>query len=135
MDKIAFKFVRQNLANQLNLPFNSELDIKILTEPDGFTDIKKKVLDQLGVPETQRNAIQIVDISYSIVCAYFQPIPDDDADNEDIDLTTSSLMDITPINMTTKTKEYDSFYSFFFLTYCYIPLFINGRKHKDTIII
>ena len=76
-----------------------------MSEPDGLTGIKKEVLDQLGVSETQKNAIQIVDISYSIVCAYFQPIPDDDADNEDIDLTTSSLMDITHINMTTKTKE------------------------------
>ena len=68
--------------------------------PDKLTDIKKKVLDHLGVPETQRSAIQILDISYSIVCAYFQPIPDD----EDNALTSSGLMDITPINMTTPSN-------------------------------
>ena len=44
-DKISFKIIRQNLANQLNLPYNSELDIKILTHPDSLSDIKKKVLD------------------------------------------------------------------------------------------
>jgi hypothetical protein len=96
-DKVAFKIIRQNLANQLNLPYNSELDIKILEDRHGLTDLKKEILDHLGVPETQRNAIELVDIDYSTVCAYFELIPDDDSIN---DLTTSSLMDITPINMT-----------------------------------
>lgn len=99
-DKVVFKIIRQNLANQLNLPYNSELDIKILTKPDKVTDLKKKVLEQLGLSETQRSGIQILDISYSIVCAYYQAIPD--TDNEDLALT-SDLMDITPINKTTTT--------------------------------
>jgi hypothetical protein len=102
-DKVAFKIIRQNLASQLNLPYNSELDIRILEKPDGLTDIKKEVLDHLGVSETQRSAIQILDISYSIVCAYFQPIPGDDS-NGDAEFTSSGLMDITPINMTTPSN-------------------------------
>ena len=79
---------------------NSELDIKILEDPDELTDIKKVILDHLGLQQTQRNAIEIVDIDYSTICAYFQPIPNDDDINADTKVTTSSLMDITPINMT-----------------------------------
>ena len=43
-DKVAFKIIRQNLANQLNLPYNSELDIKILGTGNGLTDLKKEIL-------------------------------------------------------------------------------------------
>jgi hypothetical protein len=71
-----------------------------LEDRNSLTDLKKEILDRLGVPETQRSAIEIVDIDYSTVCAYFEPIPDNFNINEDTDLTTSSLMDITPINMT-----------------------------------
>lgn len=104
-DKIAFKIIRQNVASQLNLPYNSELDIKVLDDHDGIIDIKMKVLDHLGLQETQRNAIEIVDISYSIICAYFQPIPDDDDSLNERDILTRSLMDITPMNMTITTKN------------------------------
>ena len=76
-----------------------------MDDPDGITDIKKKVLDHLGLQETQRNAIEIVDISYSIICAYFQTIPDNDDSLNERDILASSLMDITPMNMTITTKN------------------------------
>ena len=76
-----------------------------MDDPDGITDIKKKVLDHLGLQETQRKAIEIVDISYSIICAYFQTIPDNDDSLNERDILASSIMDITSMNMTITTKN------------------------------
>lgn len=76
-----------------------------MDDHDGIIDIKMKVLDHLGLQETQRNAIEIVDISYSIICAYFQPIPDDDDSLNEKDILASSLMEIRPMNITITTKN------------------------------
>jgi hypothetical protein len=56
----------------LNLTANSELDIKLQDDPSNVSDVKQKVLDFLKVPYAPRDAIQIINVNYSTVCA--QPV-------------------------------------------------------------
>jgi len=70
-DKIVFVIRTPNLNSKVNLPVNSELDIKILKildDPHNVADIKQKVLAFLEVPNEPRSSIQIANIEYSITC-------------------------------------------------------------------
>jgi hypothetical protein len=68
-DKIVFKINSTELAKRVNLTAGTELDIKVLDNPKEVADIKKKVLDFLGVPNAKRETIQIIDVEYAIICA------------------------------------------------------------------
>jgi hypothetical protein len=68
-DKIVFKINSTELAKRVNLTAGTELDIKVLDNPTEVADIKKKVLDFLGVPSAKRETIQIIDVEYAIICA------------------------------------------------------------------
>jgi hypothetical protein len=68
-DKIVFKINSTELAKRVNLTAGTELDIKVLDNPKEVADIKKKVIDFLGVPTAKRETIQIIDVEYAIVCA------------------------------------------------------------------
>jgi YVTN family beta-propeller protein len=68
-DKIVFKILSSDLAERLNLTAGTELDIKIQDDPSKVADIKQKVLDSLQVPDAPRNATEIIDVNYAIICA------------------------------------------------------------------
>ncbi|MFZ0326859.1 MAG: hypothetical protein WAL66_06095, partial [Nitrososphaeraceae archaeon] len=67
-DKIVFFIRTPDLASKVNLPANTELDIKALDDPHKVADIKQEVLTFLEVPNEPRSAIQIVNVEYSIIC-------------------------------------------------------------------
>ena len=75
-DKIIFKITSRALATTLNLPFNSELDIKIQDSPVDVVDIKNEIALFLNIPTTtqNRNSLEIVDVDYDIVCTPSEPI-------------------------------------------------------------
>ena len=49
-DKIIFKINSTEFAKRLGLPYDSELDVKVLDNPKEVADIKKKVFTFLGFP-------------------------------------------------------------------------------------
>ena len=67
-DKIVFFIRTPDLASKVNLPANTELDIKVLDDPHKVADIKQEVLTFLEVPNEPKSAIQIVNVDYSIIC-------------------------------------------------------------------
>jgi hypothetical protein len=73
-DKIVFTVTDPRLASQANVTANIELDIKVLDDPQKVADLKQKVLNFLGVPNGNKNAIKIIDVEYAIICA-MQPPP------------------------------------------------------------
>jgi YVTN family beta-propeller protein len=70
-DKIVFKITSLDVAGNVNLPVDSELDIKVLDNPNVIIDIKKKILDFIHIPDTPeaRGALLIISVDHSIVCA------------------------------------------------------------------
>lgn len=69
-DKIIFKIIDQKIAKKIQQPFDSELDIKVLDNPKKVADLKKKILDFVGLSATPENrkAIEIIDVNYAILC-------------------------------------------------------------------
>src|SRR5437868_3580837 len=67
-DKIVFSIMSPDLGTRVNLPVNSELDIKVLDDPLKVADLKQKVLTFLNVPDEPRSSIQIANVEYSITC-------------------------------------------------------------------
>ena len=59
-------------SQKLNLTANPQLDIKVQDDPNNVSDVKQKVLDFLKVPYAPKDAIQIMNVNYSIICA--QPV-------------------------------------------------------------
>jgi hypothetical protein len=78
-DKIIFEIKDRRLAEKLNLPEDSELDIKVIDDPTKVADIKKKVLDFLKMPDdkpliiNKTEDIKIIDVEYAIICAASNP--------------------------------------------------------------
>ena len=72
-DKIVFMIMSPDLGRKVNLTAKTELDIKVLDDPLKVADIKQKVLDFLKVPNAPRNAIQILDVNYAIICGSSSP--------------------------------------------------------------
>ena len=68
-DKIVFYIASPDLARRLNLPMNTELDIKVLDDPLKVADLKQKVLTFLNAPDELRSSIQILEVRYAIICA------------------------------------------------------------------
>jgi hypothetical protein len=68
-DKIVFKILDQGLAKRHNLTANTELDIKVQDDPHSVADVKQKVLQFLNESNEFRNAIQIQDVQYALICA------------------------------------------------------------------
>ena len=68
-DKIVFKILSSDLAQRLNLTAGTELDIKIQDDSSKVADIKQKVHDFLKVPDAPRNATEIIDVNYAVICA------------------------------------------------------------------
>lgn len=70
-DKIVFMITRQNVAANLQVPFRSPLDVKVLDDPNTVADLKLKVMDffrtHLGsnIPDF-REAIDIISVAYAI---------------------------------------------------------------------
>jgi len=71
-DKIIFMIVNKEVAEYFGLPYRSELDIKVLDDPESVADIKRKVWDFLtGDPDSTppadfRKFIRIIDVDYAI---------------------------------------------------------------------
>ena len=68
-DKIIFAIKSPQLAAQVKLPANTELDIKVRDDPTKVADLKLKVLQFLGVPTESRNSIDILEVRYAMICA------------------------------------------------------------------
>jgi hypothetical protein len=85
-DKIIFSINNTDLAKRLNLTANTELDVKIMDDPNTVANIKQKLLEFLKVPNFSLESINILDVEYSIVCsskAGTLPLPPDgDADGD-----------------------------------------------------
>lgn len=85
-DKIIFKIVDQNIAKKIQQPFDSELDIKVLDNPKKVADLKKKILDFVGLAVTPENrkAIEVIDVNYAIICMEKKIVlpPNSDADGD-----------------------------------------------------
>src|ERR671910_1381321 len=69
-DKIIFKIINEEMAKKIQQPFDSELDIKVLDNPKEVADLKKKILDFLGLSDSAENrkGIIIIDVGYAILC-------------------------------------------------------------------
>src|SRR5215212_1177059 len=70
-DKIVFKIANVQLAQNLKLPPNTELDIKVLDDPTKVLDIKQRVLEFLNVSkqDVSYDLINIVGVDYALICA------------------------------------------------------------------
>ncbi|HXV89470.1 MAG TPA: hypothetical protein VD710_10335 [Nitrososphaeraceae archaeon] len=96
-DKIVFMVTDPRLASQTNVSANTELDIKVLDDPQKVANLKQKVLDFLGAPNGNKNAIKIIDVEYAIICAT-QPPPSNDVLPPDFpDTNTPSV--VTRLNL------------------------------------
>lgn len=75
-DKIIFQITSPDLASTVNLPLNSELDIKVQDSPLNVSDLKEKVIAFLNLTPSQenRNAIEIIDVDYHIACTPTEPV-------------------------------------------------------------
>jgi hypothetical protein len=75
-DKIIFKITSRALATTLNLPLNSELDIKIQDSPVDVIDIKNEIALFLNIPISaqNRNSLEVVDVDYDVACTPSEPI-------------------------------------------------------------
>jgi YVTN family beta-propeller protein len=67
-DKIIFTIRSIGLAQQLNLPVGTELEIKIVDQPDNIVNIKEKILEFLKVPNEEEHSIDIIDVDYALIC-------------------------------------------------------------------
>ena len=97
-DKIAFMITSPDLAQRVNLPANTELDIKVLNDTSKAVDIKQKVLEFLKVPNEPKDTIQILGISYDIICAslpIIQPQGEEDDDDDSITITKNNTTTTT----------------------------------------
>ncbi|HJS64663.1 MAG TPA: hypothetical protein VJ767_07365 [Nitrososphaeraceae archaeon] len=85
-DKIIFKIINQQVANKIQQPFNTEMDIKVLDNPRQVSDIKKNILNFLGLSITSehRAALEIIDVDYTILCIERKIVlrPDGDEDGD-----------------------------------------------------
>jgi hypothetical protein len=76
-DKIIFRLggplVAVNPVDQVNLdkiPRNTELDIKVLDDPERIADLRGKVLSFVGAVDSAvaRDQVAIIDVDYAMVC-------------------------------------------------------------------
>jgi hypothetical protein len=117
-DKIIFKILDQKIAKKIQQPFNSELDIKVIDNPKKVADLKKKILDFLGLAATPENrkAIEIIDVSYAILCMEKKIVlpPKGDADGDGllnkweqngIDVNNDAKIDLTLVGANPLHKD------------------------------
>jgi len=92
-DKIIFRITSPDIASTINLPLNSELDIKIQDSPLKVSDLKEKVITFLNLTssEENRNAIEIIDVDYDVVCSISQPIMKSDENESKLFTPTENL--------------------------------------------
>ena len=69
-DKIIFEIKNKKIAEQVQQPKDTELDIKVMDDPNEVADLKKKILDFLGLPMNSENrkGIKILNVEFSILC-------------------------------------------------------------------
>jgi hypothetical protein len=85
-DKIIFEIKNKKMAEQVQQPKDTELDIKVLDDPNQIADLKKKILDFLGlsVNSENRKGIKILNVEFSVICTekkiVLSPNGDDDGD-------------------------------------------------------
>lgn len=70
-DNVRFRILSPELAQNANLTADSELEVKILDNPQEVSDIKQKISEllNLGTPSQNNTAIDIIDVEYAIICA------------------------------------------------------------------
>jgi hypothetical protein len=102
-DKIIFKITSRALANTLNLPLNSELDIKIQDSPVDVVDIKNEIALFLNIPTSaqNRNSLEVVNVAYDIACTPSEPIGKKSLDN--LSMTNQSQGFLPSENLTAAT--------------------------------
>lgn len=83
-DKIIFEIKNKKIAEQVQQPKDTELDIKVMDDPNEVADLKKKVLDFLGMPinSENRKGIKILNVEFSILCTEKKIVLSPDADND-----------------------------------------------------
>ena len=83
-DKIIFEIKNKKMAEQVQQPKDTELDIKVLDDPNEVADIKKKVLDFLGLPinSDNRKGIKILNVEFSVLCTEKKIVLTPDADDD-----------------------------------------------------
>jgi hypothetical protein len=91
-DKIVFMVTDPKLASQVNVTANTELDIKVLDDPQKVADLKQKVLDFIGAPNGNKSSIKIIDVEYAIICAMPPPPSSEVVPSEFPDTNTASVV-------------------------------------------
>jgi hypothetical protein len=83
-DKIIFEIKNKKIAEQVQQPKDTELDIKVRDDPNEVADLKKKILDFLGLPinSENRKGIKILNVEFSILCTEKKIVLSPDADND-----------------------------------------------------
>jgi hypothetical protein len=117
-DKIIFKIINEEMAKKVQQPFDSELDIKVLDNPKEVADLKKKILDFLGLSDSPENrkGIIIIDVGYAILCnekkIVLPPEGDEDGDGllnkweqNGIDVNNDNIIDLVLLDANPLHKD------------------------------
>lgn len=91
-DKIVFMITDPKLASKANVTANTELDIKVLDDPQKVADLKQKVMNFIGTPNGNKSSIKIVDVEYAIICAMPPPPSSEIVPSEFPDTNTASVV-------------------------------------------
>jgi len=83
-DKIIFEIKNKKISDQVQQPKDTELDIKVLDDPNEVADLKKKILDFLGLPinSENRKGIKILNVEFSVLCTEKKIVLPPNADND-----------------------------------------------------
>jgi hypothetical protein len=83
-DKIVFEIKGKKLAEQVQQPKDTELDIKVLDDPKEVADLKKKILEFLGLPinSENRKGLKILSVEFSVVCTEKRIVLSPNADDD-----------------------------------------------------
>ncbi len=70
-EKIDFIVISPDVAKKFNVSADTELNIKVLSDPNSVEDMKKKVVDfsKVNATESDKASIQIIGAQYSVICA------------------------------------------------------------------
>ncbi len=70
-EKIDFIVISPDVAEKFNVSADTELNIKVLSDPNSVEDMKQKVVafSKVNATESDKASIQIIGAQYSVICA------------------------------------------------------------------
>ena len=69
-EKIDFSVISPDVAKKFNVSADTELNIKVLSDPNSVEDMKQKVVDffKVNATESDKASIEIHGAPYSVIC-------------------------------------------------------------------